>query len=86
MDFEICDIVISNSGRDRGKYFAVVGIENENFVLIADGKYRKLEKPKLKRKKHLKATGLKLNALKEKCNNKEFYKSLEAVLNEQDQM
>jgi len=42
------NIVSSLAGRDKGKYFFVLKIE-ENFALLADGKGRKLEKPKRKK-------------------------------------
>ena len=50
---EIGDIVISLAGHDTGKPFIVVADLNENFVLIADGKSRGVDNPKLKRKRHL---------------------------------
>ena len=46
------DIVLSLSGRDKGKYFFVVDTAGE-YVMIADGRYRKLEQPKKKKRKHL---------------------------------
>ena len=52
MDISKSDIVISLAGRDQGKLFYVVDTE-ENFVLIADGKGRKLENPKRKKLKHV---------------------------------
>lgn len=50
---EIGDIVISLKGHDASKPFVVVAAVNAQFVLIADGKTRRLENPKLKRKRHL---------------------------------
>jgi len=47
-------IVVSLSGRDEGRLFAVIDIIDEQYVLIADGKHRKLDKPKKKKLKHLK--------------------------------
>ena len=52
MDISKSDIVISLAGRDKRKLFYVMDIE-ENFVLIADGKGRKLENPKRKKLKHV---------------------------------
>ena len=52
MELSKSDIVYSLSGRDRGKYFFVVETAGE-YVLIADGKRRPLERPKRKREKHL---------------------------------
>ena len=52
MDISKSDIVISLTGRDAGMLFYVIDTE-ENFVLIADGKGRKLENPKRKKLKHV---------------------------------
>ncbi len=46
------DIVRSLAGRDRGKLFYVVEAD-ETYVTIADGKSRRLEKPKRKKQKHV---------------------------------
>ena len=45
MDISKSDIIISLAGRDKGQYFYVIDVE-ENYVLLADGKGRKLENPK----------------------------------------
>ena len=50
-------IVLSKAGRDSGRLFIVVGRVDENFVLIADGKLRKVDTPKKKKLKHLKELG-----------------------------
>ena len=52
MDISKSDIVISLAGRDKDKLFYVMDIE-DNYVLIADGKGRKLENPKRKKLKHV---------------------------------
>lgn len=52
MDISKSDIIESLAGRDKGKYFYVIEVE-ENYVLIADGKGRKLENPKRKKLKHV---------------------------------
>jgi len=49
---QIADIVVSLNGRDAGKRFIVIETDNE-YSLIADGKGRRLEKPKRKKNKHL---------------------------------
>ena len=46
-------IVESKAGRDAGKLFVVVELVDEQYVLIADGKYHKLDHPKKKKYKHL---------------------------------
>lgn len=55
MDIKKGMLVEAIAGRDSGKYFVVLGEEN-GFVLIADGKKRKLDTPKRKNIKHLKFT------------------------------
>jgi ribosomal protein L14E/L6E/L27E len=52
LDVQNGRIVKAKAGRDKDKYFAVVGAENEQ-ILIADGKTRKLATPKRKNVKHL---------------------------------
>ena len=52
MDISKSDIIESLAGRDKGKYFYVIDME-DNYVLIADGKGRKLENPKRKKLKHV---------------------------------
>lgn len=51
--FQIADLVVSVSGRDKNRIFMVVGILETGYVLIADGALRKLENPKKKKIKHL---------------------------------
>ena len=52
MEIQIGLVVYSRAGRDRGEFLAVVGQENE-FLLLCNGKDRPLERPKKKNKKHL---------------------------------
>lgn len=49
-------IVRSKAGRDMGRLFAVIQVLDDDFVLVSDGKLRTLDRPKKKRKKHLKPT------------------------------
>lgn len=53
--FKLGQIVISKAGRDKDDFLVVVG-EKDDFVLVADGKSRKIAKPKCKNKKHLQKT------------------------------
>ena len=55
MEYQIGQVVYSKSGHDKGDVQMVVGIEGE-FLLLADGKRRKLEKPKRKKKMHVQPT------------------------------
>ena len=54
-------VVISNAGRDKNKMMVIVK-ETENYLLVCDGKERPVERPKRKNPKHLKITGLSLEA------------------------
>ena len=51
MEIAKSDIVRSDAGRDRGKIFIVLAVEGE-YLLLADGKTRPVERPKRKRRKH----------------------------------
>ena len=50
-------IVLSRAGRDSGRLFAVVARPEENFRLIADGRLRRVDRPKRKKLKHLLEVG-----------------------------
>ncbi|MCL2356995.1 MAG: KOW domain-containing RNA-binding protein [Defluviitaleaceae bacterium] len=49
-------IVFSKAGRDKGKALVVLEAE-ENFLLLADGEGRTLQRPKRKKIKHVQPTG-----------------------------
>ncbi len=53
MKCDIGAIVQSKAGRDKDDYFIVIGKLDNDYCLIADGKNRKLSKPKKKKIKHL---------------------------------
>ena len=52
MEIAKSDIVLALCGRERGRLFFVLD-RDENYALIADGKRRKIEKPKRKKVKHI---------------------------------
>ena len=51
-DYNISDVVKATAGRDRGKLFYVIGAD-EQFLLLANGKDRPLDRPKRKKRKHV---------------------------------
>lgn len=55
--FQLGEMVKSIAGRDTGKYYIVVKIDNEKYVQVADGDKKRLERPKRKNVKHLKPAG-----------------------------
>ena len=56
MEIKKGSVVIAKAGRDKGKAFTVVDVENNRSVWIADGKRRSLDRPKRKNVIHLQAT------------------------------
>ena len=57
-------LVISRAGRDKGRPFLIVGIWDENHVLLADGALRTMLRPKKKKLRHLKVTGVSSEAIR----------------------
>ena len=54
-------VVLSTQGRDEGRYFIVLQVIDENFVLMADGLTRKIDHPTKKKVKHLRAKPIMVN-------------------------
>ena len=52
-DFMIADVVEATAGREKGQWFYVIKTD-EDFLYLANGKDRSLEKPKRKKRKHAK--------------------------------
>ena len=84
--FQTADLVVSLSGRDKNRIFMVLEVLDSNYVLIADGMLRKLEKPKKKKVKHLEKSQYTLNerllqkiSEGKKITNAELRKSLRAL-------
>jgi len=84
MDIAISNIVRSTAGRDKGDLFFVLATEGD-FLLLADGKQRRLENPKRKRRKHVElveeGSGPAADKIRssEKITNSELRKALAAV-------
>lgn len=54
--FEPGRLAVSSQGRDKGRWLVIVALQDGEHVLVADGRMRKIEKPKKKRVKHLRIT------------------------------
>ena len=50
---QVSDIVRAWAGRDKDNLFFVVGTTEDDMILLADGKGRRLEAPKRKKRKHV---------------------------------
>ena len=84
MDIVKANIVKSTAGRDKGELFFVLATEGD-FLLLADGKIRPVERPKRKRRKHVvlrRADGGELSRRirsNESITNSELRKAIAAV-------
>lgn len=89
MEISKANIVRSNAGRDQGKLFYVLRVEGE-YLLLADGKTRKVEAPKRKKRRHVLFVAEEANRLsekirsEEKVTNSELRKALAAYREEED--
>ena len=52
----VSDIVLSLNGREAGRPFMVIAVDGE-YLLLADGRSRRVEKPKRKKAKHTRCIG-----------------------------
>ena len=87
MEIAKSNIVRSDAGRDKGKLFYVLETQGE-YLLLADGKSRKVESPKRKKRRHVLFVAAEDNRLsgkirgEEKITNSELRKALAAFREE----
>ena len=74
MELKLGMIVKSMAGHDSGRFYVIVRLE-QNKIYIADGKRRRLEKPKMKNPIHLSKSNKVIDLSKFKTN-----KSLRTLL------
>ena len=70
MEVDKSSLVVSKAGRDQGQLFYVIDAD-EQFVYLADGKSRRLEKPKRKKRKHVQQIPRTESRIAEKIRNGE---------------
>ena len=70
MDIAKSNIVRSVAGRDAGSLFFVLATEGD-FLLLADGRRRRVESPKRKRRKHVALVGESHSLVAEKIRSSE---------------
>ena len=51
-NINISDVVVSTAGHDQGEIFYVIGMDDQ-YLYLANGKDRSLDKPKRKKPKHV---------------------------------
>ena len=69
MDLNLGQVVKSKAGRDSGKNFLIYEIIDEEYVKIVDGDLRKVDKPKIKKLKHLNVSTNIVQELRNKFEN-----------------
>lgn len=78
----------SIAGRDKGRFLIVIDIVDDNYVHVADGDLRKVEKPKKKKIKHLQLLNKKADSIaeklakKQKVSNEEIRKALNELIDD----
>ena len=70
MEITRSNLVRSGAGRDKGKLFAVLAEEGE-YLLLADGKSRKVNSPKRKKRRHVISEAAGIEQLSNKFNSEE---------------
>ena len=84
MNIAESNIVKATAGRDTGKFFFVLAVQGD-FLLLADGKHRRVENPKRKRQKNVALVGESHSLVAEKIRsgekitNSELRKAIAAI-------
>ena len=76
--FAAGEIVLSRAGRDRGRAFVITQVLDAEYVLLADGRLRTLDRPKKKKRMHLLKASETRMELKEHLLDADFRKFLAA--------
>jgi len=77
-------IVTSKAGRDKGRAFIIQEIVDHEYVKVVDGDLRRIERPKLKKVKHLNISHMVLTEIEvvlsegKRLSNEILRKSLES--------
>ena len=70
MEVDKSSLIVSKAGRDKGQLFYVIDTD-EQYVYLADGKSRRLEKQKRKKRKHIEQIPRTESRIAEKSRNGE---------------
>ena len=70
MELDKSSLIVSKAGRDKGQLFFVIDTDAQ-YVYLADGKSRSLEKPKRKKRKHVQQVPRTESRIAEKIRNGE---------------
>ncbi|WP_246637557.1 KOW domain-containing RNA-binding protein [Crassaminicella profunda] len=75
-EIAVGQIVKSKAGRDKDRAFIVLDIVDEQYVLIADGDLRKIDKSKKKKMKHLQKYNIISDEVKNRIENNDKINNL----------
>ncbi|MEG1499743.1 MAG: KOW domain-containing RNA-binding protein [Clostridia bacterium] len=64
--FKVGMVAESVAGRDKGSFYVVKEVKDENYVFVCDGNRKTLIKPKKKNAKHLKVLDIKYEVFVDK--------------------
>lgn len=64
-EYEVGSLVKSMAGHDKGNLFIIIK-ESREYVYLVDGIYRTMDKPKMKKKKHVQIINVKDETLNKK--------------------
>lgn len=85
LSVEVGRVVLSKAGRDKGNFFVITDILDENYVIISDGVKRKLKSSKKKKLKHLDLKPVVLDEIAKKIEIKRLLDSdIERALREHE--
>lgn len=85
LSVEVGRVVLSKAGRDKGNFFVITDILDENYVIISDGVKRKLKSSKKKKLKHLDLKPVVLDEIAKKIEIKRLLDSdIEKALREHE--
>lgn len=71
MEYTAGQVVYSKNGRDKGRPFVVLSVEGD-YLYLADGKLRTLEKPKRKKIKHIQPTNFVNKTMQKKLKEQSY--------------
>ncbi len=74
------DFIVSLAGRDKGRIFIVAEVIDNEYVTISDGMLRSIEKPKKKKRKHVKR--IDIPPYKGTMSNRAVAKTVKAAISE----
>lgn len=69
MNLHPASLVKALAGKEKGRYYAVLSVIDENYVLLCDGRRRKTVSPKKKKIKHVENMSYSLNSIKDKLDS-----------------